>query len=972
MTNLSITKTGSADFTVSQPAASNLGLNDSTLFTLNVKPAAAGARTAVIKVASNDADENPFEINVSATGTVRDIAVAVNPGGELQDARGAISFGNANPLNVPVQRTLTLRNVGTGPLILGRVSISGVGFSISQPAKSILAPGGTDTTTCELTFLPTSGALSIGSIQIESDDRDEAIFDIALTGGGAGAEMDVVVAGEPAPLLDGSDTVAFLPTTPGGISSRTFTLLNPSSASLRVTSLTFTNASPTGAARFTAPQINQVINPGASFNVVINFTPTALGSFAATLNIASNDPDENPFEVRVTGECLASVQPFFTAHPQSQIVALGDPVRFTAAAGSPLPVTFQWKRGAANLANFGAVTLTPELNIPNAALADALIYSVTALNSAGSINSDQARLTVVDRAASRQSLEIKKQVVFGLKSAAPAGSRSFLWLKDGVPLAPDARITGVSTDKLTITNLNLNDSGVYVCEVSAPGGSLRGGDNTLEVFDIAPRIASSPLPLPRGQVGRTYSFQIPLDPAGGLATTYTATNLPAGLSLNAATGLITGRPLLATTSNFTLTARNTRGASTVNAAIAVDPLPANLAGSYTGIIERNLINNMLGGRLDLTIASTAAYSGKITLGSTVITIPPGFITLPDQGSLVPVSFRFTQGSGVAAIIRRVTFTLNPLTDLISDGQVNNALPPQLVRPPRFTAWRSPWTQIQRATAFQNYHTFGLEIPAGALGNQALPQGIGFGSFTTVITGGETPITGKLADGTPFTSASILGPNGELAIFQNNAKSSLLGTLTIQPGIIFGVITDNGLNGSLSWQRPATTDRTYAAGFAQIALAASGGSYRPAPATQNLLGTSLFGLPQGLNNARISFTEGGIGGPPSVADRIFPLGAGNAIFETAGPPPFSVSANKTVGTFTGKVTLEDPTVLVQPAGRVVRDATFEGIVLKDAQGPLGSGFFLLPQMPFINNSGRIVPANQTPILSGSVLMEPAVD
>jgi hypothetical protein len=33
---------------------------------------------------------------------------------------------------------------------------------------------------------------------------------------------------------------------------------------------------------------------------------------------------------------------------------------------------------------------------------------------------------------------------------------------------------------------------------------------------------------------------------------------------------------------------------------------------------------------------------------------------------------------------------------------------------------------------------------------------------------------------------------------------------------------------------------------------------------------------------------------------------------------------------------------------------------------------MPQMPFINSSGRIVPANQTPILSGSVLMEPAVD
>jgi hypothetical protein len=983
LTGLSITKTGSADFTISQPAAGTLRLDEVTPFTVSVKPGAVGPRTAQLKVASNDSDESSFEINLSATGAKRDIDVAIAPGGVLQDARGVVDFGLSLPLNIPVQRTLTLRNIGAGILTLGNVSVTGENFSITQPGKTELAGGGADTTTFIVTFLPASGAIQNGRIAIESNDLDERVFDVIMRAGGAGPEISVelLADGQRQNLTDAADTVAFLPATTTLRTTRTLSILNPSSQPLTISSMNFTGANPAGASAFTTPFTSPVtLAPGRGQTFAFDFRPNALGTFAATLNIVSNDPGESPFEVRFTGECLPAVLPVITAQPQPQIVALGQPVTFTAQATSPLAMNFQWRRGATTQANFGPVTDTPVLSLPAAVLADAVNYSVTAINQLGSTSSLSAGLTVVDAPAGRQSLEIRKQAIFSIKAAGP-GTRLFQWLKNGVPVANNQRIQGANTDKLTITGLTLADSGAYTCEVSAPGGSLIGGIQTLEVFDIAPRIAGNPLDLPRSQVARPYSFQVPLDPTGGLASSWTTKDLPAGLVIDKNTGVISGKPLVSSVSAFPfqITATNTKGSSVVTARIFIDPLPANLAGSYTGVVERGFVNSLLGGRFDLTIATTGAYSGTITLGATTLTIPPGGITLPEEGRLVPVRFNLSQGSGGSAVTRRVTFTLNPITQLISDGEIVNVLPLQLPLPVRFRAWRTPWSTAAQATAFAGYHTFGLEIPAGALGSETLPQGIGLGSFTTVVDGAPTAVAGKLADGTTFTSSSRLGPNGEMVIFQNNAKGSLVGATSIQTGttLIFGgstIVPDNTLSGSVSWARPATTDRTYAAGFSPLTLSVVGGTYLRPEAGKNMLGMTLVGSGpnDNLQNVAITFAGGGIGALPSRADTLINLRHRTISFERFIPPLIAMTFNDSLGTFGGTFTLTDSTPLVQPSGRLVRAVPFEGLVVKDDGGLVGAGFFLMPQMPFINSSGRIVPANQTPILSGSVLMEPAVD
>ncbi len=65
-----------------------------------------------------------------------------------------------------------------------------------------------------------------------------------------------------------------------------------------------------------------------------------------------------------------------------------------------------------------------------------------------------------------------------------------------------------------------------------------------------------------GTAGTAVSLQIrATDSASGQTLTYSATGLPAGLSINSGTGLISGMPTTAATSSVTVTARDTTGAS---------------------------------------------------------------------------------------------------------------------------------------------------------------------------------------------------------------------------------------------------------------------------------------------------------------------------------------------------------------------------------------------------------------------------
>jgi endo-1,4-beta-xylanase len=105
----------------------------------------------------------------------------------------------------------------------------------------------------------------------------------------------------------------------------------------------------------------------------------------------------------------------------------------------------------------------------------------------------------------------------------------------------------------TMYDNNYQPKPAYNSTSAALGGGGTGTGNTVTVTNPGGQ---------SGTVGTAASVQLrATDSATGQTLTYSATGLPAGLSVNATTGLISGTPTTAGTSNVTVTVRDGTGAS---------------------------------------------------------------------------------------------------------------------------------------------------------------------------------------------------------------------------------------------------------------------------------------------------------------------------------------------------------------------------------------------------------------------------
>jgi serine protease len=90
------------------------------------------------------------------------------------------------------------------------------------------------------------------------------------------------------------------------------------------------------------------------------------------------------------------------------------------------------------------------------------------------------------------------------------------------------------------------------CAISHAILTHGGGGNTVTVNNPGSQNST---------VGTAVSLQISASDSGGASLTYSASGLPAGLSINSSTGLISGTPTTATTYSTTVTAKDSTGAS---------------------------------------------------------------------------------------------------------------------------------------------------------------------------------------------------------------------------------------------------------------------------------------------------------------------------------------------------------------------------------------------------------------------------
>ncbi|HTH46641.1 MAG TPA: choice-of-anchor D domain-containing protein, partial [Candidatus Limnocylindria bacterium] len=327
LTGLAITLDGvNADqFSVTaNPSAPVNGPLGSTTFTVRFAPATVGAKNAALHIASNDSNENPFDITLTGSGTAipaPEIAVEQPLGVDIADG-GTQGFG---PVVAGGSTSLvfTIRNTGTADLTGLGITIDGLdagAFSVTSNPGAPL-PGPTGFTSFTVRFAPATVGAKNAALHIASNDSNENPFDITLTGSGTVVAAPEIAVEQPlgVDITDGG-TQSFGTVTFGSDTSLVFTIRNIGNADLTGLGITI-NGQDAASFSITSNPGAPVSGPFGFTTFTVRFAPATVGAKNAALHIANNDSNENPFDITLTGTgtgglSVASISPI-TLNPQT-------------------------------------------------------------------------------------------------------------------------------------------------------------------------------------------------------------------------------------------------------------------------------------------------------------------------------------------------------------------------------------------------------------------------------------------------------------------------------------------------------------------------------------------------------------------------------------------------------------------------------------------------------------------------------
>jgi hypothetical protein len=228
--------------------------------------------------------------------------IDVVQGGSLVDGQAVVDFGSYPVGTSPVSRTFTIKNEGDAKLTGLGVSIADSAgaeyFMIGEPGASSLFPH--QSTTFTVAFSPKAKGHWTAAIMVYSNDADEGEFNITLWGNATEAFPEISVE-QPkgSSLVDGKSKKSFGSVKVGKGKSKEFIIRNLGSANLKGLAITKSGRNSKDFV-VTAPAKTS-LSEGSSTTFKVTFKPTAKGTRNASIRIKSNDADENPFDIKLTG-----------------------------------------------------------------------------------------------------------------------------------------------------------------------------------------------------------------------------------------------------------------------------------------------------------------------------------------------------------------------------------------------------------------------------------------------------------------------------------------------------------------------------------------------------------------------------------------------------------------------------------------------------------------------------------------------
>jgi gliding motility-associated-like protein len=220
---------------------------------------------------------------------------------------------------------------------------------------------------------------------------------------------------------------------------KSYTIQNTGTSNLTVSSITLSGSS---ASQFTVGTLTPAspIAPSGSAVFSVTFTPTSAGTKSATINIANNDCNENPYDYLITGTCNAL--PSVTATTSNSVICNGYTTSLSGAGAD----TYTWTGGVPTVTN--GVTFTPSTT---------LAYTVVGTNTLTGCTSTNLAVQniTVNPSPTITASSINSVICYGGTASLTAnGAATYTWLPgplngSNTPVTPTITtsysVTGTST-----------------------------------------------------------------------------------------------------------------------------------------------------------------------------------------------------------------------------------------------------------------------------------------------------------------------------------------------------------------------------------------------------------------------------------------------------------------------------------------------------------------------------------------------
>jgi len=314
ITSVALTGTNAGDFAQTNTCGSSVAAGGNCAITVTFTPAATGSRTASVSITDN-ASGSPQSVSLSGTGTAS--VVSLSP--------TSLAFGN-QPVGTPsTAQSLTLSNTGSAALSITSVALTGTNagdFAQTNTCGSSVAASAN--CTISVTFTPSARGSRTASVSI-TDNASGSPQTVNLSGTGTAPVGSL----SPTSLAFGNQPVDMTS------AAQAVTLSNTGNAALSITSLALTG---TNASDFDESNTcGSSLAAGANCTIVVMFTPSVIGSEAASLSVADN-ASGSPQTVPLSGAGTHDVILSWTASTTPGVIGY-NVYRGTASGGeSTMPL----------------------------------------------------------------------------------------------------------------------------------------------------------------------------------------------------------------------------------------------------------------------------------------------------------------------------------------------------------------------------------------------------------------------------------------------------------------------------------------------------------------------------------------------------------------------------------------------------------------------------------------------------------